>query len=122
MPVSPIVMDPAIVPNPTDFLGFRHYELRQRPGESMRHQFATTSSDNLHFGHGKYSCPGRFFAANSIKMIMSRLLLEFDFKFPDNVTARPPNVELHEYCFPNPEAVVMFREKTSKLWTSKAEL
>ena len=119
MAVSPIVMDPAIVPSPTDFLGFRHYELRQLPGEGMRHQFATTSSTYLHFGHGKYSCPGRFFAANSIKMIISRLLLEYDFKFPDNAHTRPKIVELHEYCFPNPDANILFKQKKAKLWVAK---
>lgn len=119
MPVSPIVMDPAVVSNPTEFDGFRHYELRKLPGEHMHHQFATTSRDNLHFGHGKYSCPGRFFAANSIKMILSRLLLEFDFEFPGEGNTRPPNVELHEYVFPNPTASVLFRKKKIKLWTPK---
>ncbi|TVY48026.1 Cytochrome P450 monooxygenase [Lachnellula occidentalis] len=119
MPVSPLALDPAIIPNPTAFLGFRHYDLRQLPGQSTRHQFATTSSNNLHFGHGKYSRPGRFFAANSIKMVISRLLLEFDFKFPDDKMARPRNVEVHEYCFPDPDASVLFRGKKVKLWVSE---
>ncbi|KAF4636465.1 hypothetical protein G7Y89_g1617 [Cudoniella acicularis] len=115
VPVAPVVMDPSIVPNPTDFSGFRHYELRQRPREHMRHQFATTSRDNLHFGHGKYSCPGRFFASNTIKMILSRLLLDFDFKFPgDGELARPQNVALRKHVFLNPEARMLFREKKTK--------
>jgi cytochrome P450 len=113
MPIYPIVVDPSVTPSPMTFDGFRHYKLRQIPGEEHKHQFATTSNTNLHFGHGKFSCPGRFFAANSIKMIISNLLLKYDFRFPGE-GERPNNVHLHEYVFPDPEGVVQFRLKKRK--------
>jgi cytochrome P450 len=112
MPVYPIVTDAANVPNPMRFDGFRHYNNRLQPGESNRHQFATTSDKNLHFGHGKFSCPGRFFAANTIKMVISNLLLKYDFHLEGSATGsveRPENVRLHEYVFPNPEAKVSLK-------------
>lgn len=68
MPVASIVTDADYVGvDALVFNGFRHFEKRLEHGEQSKHQFATTSSDNLHFGHGKFSCPGRFFASNSIK-------------------------------------------------------
>ena len=83
MPIYPIAMDPATTPNPTLFDGFRHYRARALPGQFNRHQFATTSATNLHFGHGKFSCPGRFFAGNSVKMVLANLLLRYEFGFLD---------------------------------------
>lgn len=109
MPVWPIVMDPRVTPDADTFDGLRHYKSRQQPGETSHHQFATTSDNNLHFGHGKYACPGRFLAGNSIKMLLSNMLLHYDFKFPDDMQTRPLNVHLHEYVFPDPEARVEFR-------------
>jgi cytochrome P450 len=120
MPIYSIVVDSVNVPDPMTFDGFRHYNNRQKPGELNRHQFATTSNTNLHFGHGKFSCPGRFFAANSIKIVIANLLMEYDFKFDDVANhgpKRPDNIRLHEYVFPNPDAKVMFklREKLSMI-------
>ncbi|KAL1981482.1 hypothetical protein VTN96DRAFT_2511 [Rasamsonia emersonii] len=114
MPVYPIVVDPEVTPDPYTFDGFRHLRNRERPGESTRHQFATTSDNNLHFGHGKYSCPGRFLAGNSIKMILSNILLRYDFRFPGGSTERPRNVHLHEYVFPDPEAQIEFKLREEK--------
>lgn len=124
MPVYPIATDPEVVgPNPLEFDGFRHYRKRQleddpaapevdeksRNENRHRHQFATTSETNLHFGHGRYACPGRFLAGNTIKMILSNMLLRYDFRFPGGSTDRPDNVHLHEYVFPNPGACVEFK-------------
>jgi cytochrome P450 len=109
MPISPVILDPEVITEPEVFDGLRHYNKRQLPGESNRHQFATTSETNLHFGHGKYACPGRFFASSTVKLLISNILLRYDVKFPGDQKERPPNVCLHEYIFPNPEALVQFR-------------
>ncbi|KAI0850466.1 putative cytochrome P450 monooxygenase [Daldinia vernicosa] len=114
MPIAPVVLDPEVTPNPYTFDGLRHYHNRDKPGEAHKHQFATTSDDNLHFGHGKYSCPGRFLAGNSVKMIISNILLRYDLRYPEGVTTRPPNVCLHEYVFPNPEAEIEFMRRDEK--------
>lgn len=119
MSISPVVVDPEVTPDPYTFDGFRHYRNREQPGESTRHEFATTSSHNLHFGHGKYSCPGRFLAGNSVKILISNFLLRYDFRFPESLPERPPNVHLHEYVFPDPEALIEFKEREEKTqWVS----
>lgn len=115
MPIYPIVVDPAITPDPHTFDGFRHYRQRLLPGESNKHQFATTDGNNLHFGHRKFSCPGRFLASNTIKLILSHLLLGYEFKLMEG-EERPKNVHLHEYVFPDPTARVRIREKGDKGW------
>jgi cytochrome P450 len=107
---APILMDPAVVPDPEKFDPFRSYRKRLEPGEGNRHLFAMTDKDHLHFGHGKYSCPGRFFAINEIKMIMCRLLLEYDFAYPEN-QGRPVNMTADENIYPDPAAKLLIKRR-----------
>lgn len=39
-----------------------------------------TSPAHLGFGYDMYSCPGSFFAANEVKMILVYLLVSFDWE------------------------------------------
>lgn len=110
--IYPIQMEETKHQHAADFDGFRHYRKRLEPGEAYKHQFATTSNDNLHFGHGRYSCPGRFFASNTIKIIIGTFLMQYDVKLPPG-KPRPENWPMHEYVFPNPEAEVMIRKRKS---------
>ncbi|EXJ92197.1 hypothetical protein A1O3_00747 [Capronia epimyces CBS 606.96] len=41
-------------------------------------QFIATSPTYLGFGHGRHSCPGRFFAANELKLLVAYLLTRYD--------------------------------------------
>lgn len=115
MPIYPIVVNPAVTPDPYTFDGFRHYKLRLLPGESNKHQFATTDRNNLHFGHGKFSCPGRFLASNTVKLVLSHFLLGYELKLLEG-EGRPRNVHLHEYVFPDPEAKILIKERADKAW------
>ncbi|KAL2017089.1 hypothetical protein VTK56DRAFT_2612 [Thermocarpiscus australiensis] len=85
------------------------YRNRQRPGESNKHQYTTTSENNLHFGHGKIVCPGRFFADHSIKMIVSNILLRYHLRFPGGSTQRPPNSSMYGVVIPDLGACVEFK-------------
>jgi cytochrome P450 len=105
-----ILHDPSVIPSPEVFDGFRFYKARQKPEEHNRHQFATTDASNLHFGHGKYSYPGRFFASNEIKMILAIMLLKYDMRFADG-QVRPKNMTAHEYIFLDPDGVILLRER-----------
>ena len=50
------------------------------------------AKENLNFGFGRNACPGRFFAANEIKLILARILLDFDLMMPDGRTKRYENI------------------------------
>lgn len=41
-------------------------------------QFIATSPTYLGFGHGQHACPGRFFAANELKLLLAYLLTHYD--------------------------------------------
>jgi cytochrome P450 len=109
LPVVPIAVA-SVGPDPESFDGFRHYRHRQQPGHANLHQFAMTDKENMHFGHGRYACPGRFFATHSIKILIAQFLLKYNMKFPEG-SGRPANVGAHEYVFPDPKAHILVRER-----------
>ncbi|KAK3384415.1 cytochrome P450 [Lasiosphaeria ovina] len=53
------------------------------PAEALRVQrlgMVTTSDEFLAFSHGRHACPGRFFVAHELKMILAYLLENYDIK------------------------------------------
>lgn len=62
----------------------------RRSMEDPKHPKMTDiSPDFLNFGLGRGECPGRFFTSNLLKLMLSRLLLDYDF---DRLEQRPENV------------------------------
>lgn len=112
MPVTAIQNDEVHTSSPEVFDGYRYLKMRQRENEGHLHQFATTEPTNLNFGHGKYACPGRFFAALEIKNILVRLIMDYDFKLMNDV--RPVNLVAHEFIFPNPDAEFMVKRRPAE--------
>ncbi|KAF8583917.1 cytochrome P450 [Ramaria rubella] len=92
------------------FNGFRFSDMREGEGEGLKNQLTATSSEFIAFGHGKQACPGRFFAANELKVMMTHLLLSYDIKM-ENEGVRPKNQWLAIGCRPNPKAEVLFRKR-----------
>ncbi|KAF2198223.1 cytochrome P450 monooxygenase-like protein [Delitschia confertaspora ATCC 74209] len=113
MPVNAIQNHPSITPNPEKFDPLRYYKLRQREGEGHLHQFATTEPNILNFGHGKWACPGRFFASLEIKNILVRLIMDYDWKLPEG-EGRPKNLTAHEFIFPNQKATLHMKRRAKE--------
>ncbi|KAF9630322.1 P450 monooxygenase [Lasiodiplodia theobromae] len=99
--------DGDVFKNPHEFNGRRFLDLRAQPGQVNRWQFVTTSPEYLSFGHGKHSCPGRFFASNEIKIALAHLLMKYDWK----VSGAPPKSLLESRFLPDPKAVVACRKR-----------
>ncbi|KAH7350325.1 cytochrome P450 [Pyrenochaeta sp. MPI-SDFR-AT-0127] len=95
---------PETYPNPNEFVVDRFLEKREsgEPGASSKWQFITTSREHMGFGHGRQSCPGRFFANNEIKVAMVHLLMRYDWAYtdhgrlPDQVVSIIPRVPLEQ--------------------------
>lgn len=68
-------------PEPHKFDAHRFLNMRSKPGEENRHQFVTPTADHMSFGYGVHACPGRFFAANEIKILLCFFLLKYDFRY-----------------------------------------
>ncbi|KAH8172384.1 cytochrome p450 domain-containing protein [Sarocladium implicatum] len=73
-----INQDPAIYEKPAEFCPFRFSDLREKKGNELKFQHASTGLDNINFGHGLWACPGRFFASAQIKVVLAHLLMHYD--------------------------------------------
>lgn len=74
--------DPEVFDEPEKWDGYRFYNMRQQPGQEHLAQLVSTSPDHLAFGHGLHACPGRFFAANEIKITLVFLIMRYDWQLP----------------------------------------
>ncbi|KAL9624335.1 MAG: hypothetical protein Q9160_001582 [Pyrenula sp. 1 TL-2023] len=110
VPAREISRDPDIYPDPDVFDGYRYLKLREKPGMENRHQFVSTGIDNLNFGYGTHACPGRFFANNELKVILTYLLQHYDLKMPDG-EGRPGNVYTPGGLQPDTTKTLLMRKR-----------
>ncbi|KAI4098309.1 MAG: hypothetical protein L6R37_006539 [Teloschistes peruensis] len=114
---GPISASGSIHESPATFDGFRFHRIRSGPGGSAQsHQFVSTGLENMTFGHGRFACPGRFFASNESKIILALLLLKYDIRFDDRGEKsaegrRPKNLVFADACYPDPDVKVMFKRR-----------
>ncbi|KAH8651174.1 cytochrome P450 [Xylariales sp. PMI_506] len=111
--------DSAIFEQPEVFDPLRFYKLRKakeegitgaKAAEIVAHsQFVSVSRSSLTFGFGRHACPGRFFAANEIKMILSTALLHYEVKMPDGINKRHENITRAQAMVPDPKKTIMIR-------------
>ncbi|KAI1811306.1 cytochrome P450 monooxygenase-like protein [Poronia punctata] len=96
-----------------EFDGLRHYRRRTRPDagatDHARHQFVASHEQSLFFGYGRHACPGRFFAAQEMKMLLVRLILDYDFKNADGSKERYPNIEIGPLIVPDEHKNLLFK-------------
>lgn len=72
--------DKSVYTNPDNYDGYRFLKLAESPDTEKMSHFVSTSPQHLAFGHGMHACPGRFFAANELKIALTHILLKYDFK------------------------------------------
>lgn len=84
-------LDDAFFPNAGSFDGYRFLKLREQPGQDSKYQLASTSAEHLGFGLGVHACPGRFYAANTMKLMLAHFVMKYDWRFVDeNPQIRAP--------------------------------
>lgn len=101
-PNAPVCGDAEIFEDPHVFDPLRFYKVRQakdaananskRSDMVASSQLVGSSALSLTWGYGRHACPGRFFAANEIKMITGKVLMQYEIKLPDGVTERYPDL------------------------------
>lgn len=111
-PVRAMYDDPELLENPEVFDGYRWSKLRQQENQQNSHQFVSTSSSSLLFGHGNHACPGRFFAANEIQIMLVSILLRYDFKYLEGET-RPGNWNLAEMVMQDKNKLLLFKKRAN---------
>ncbi|KAI0599020.1 cytochrome P450 [Biscogniauxia sp. FL1348] len=68
---------------------YRFLALRAEPSRENAALLVATSAGHLGFGHGDHSCPGRFFAANEIKIALCHLLVKYDWQLAPGTSTQP---------------------------------
>ncbi|CVL02157.1 gibberellin cluster-C20-oxidase [Fusarium mangiferae] len=81
--------DPKIYENPDVYNPYRFYDMRSEAGKDHGAQLVSTGSNHMGFGHGQHSCPGRFFAANEIKVALCHILVKYDWKLCPDTETKP---------------------------------
>lgn len=111
IPVQAVHRNPNVYVDPNTYRPFRFADSRSAPpaatepttataGEEKPLNLApglkpsamtypTTSPSFLTFSHGRHACPGRFFAANELRLLMAYIVQNYDFEMLDAQPDRP---------------------------------
>uniref|UniRef100_D8Q876 Cytochrome P450 n=1 Tax=Schizophyllum commune (strain H4-8 / FGSC 9210) TaxID=578458 RepID=D8Q876_SCHCM len=93
-------------------------ESRESGLREKEDELVYTSATDLGFGHGRTACPGRFFAAMQMKMMMAHLVYHYEITFAPGgapgSTRRPGNKWFAGHCIPDPGAKLYFRRLADK--------
>lgn len=86
----------------------------EKAAEAMRGLklgMVTTSDQHLAFGHGRHACPGRFFVAHELKMIIAYLLANYDIKPLDE---KPKSLWIGQTIIPPLSVKVQVRRRSAR--------
>ena len=75
--------------------------------DSKKYDIVATSPKFLPFGCGRHACPGHYFAACKLKIMLAHTVLNYDVKM-ENDGVRPADVWLASSCIPDLKGKVMF--------------
>ncbi|KAM7201775.1 ent-kaurene oxidase [Naviculisporaceae sp. PSN 640] len=113
VPAYTAFRSPELYDNPEEFQPFRFVQQRvdeKKPATSKG--FASTGLDYLAFGHGKTACPGRFFVANELKLVLAYVLLNYDIEPAVEGMERPENKWYGISMIPDLNATVRIRRRS----------
>lgn len=111
-PQAGISADERYFPEPEKFDALRFYKMRQESDEaSNRWQFTSLNDTSINFGAGKHACPGRFFANNSIKLILAHFLINYDIRLKKG-EERPKAMSVVMTKAPSPNAELEFKRRS----------
>ncbi|KAI0201193.1 cytochrome P450 [Astrocystis sublimbata] len=106
-------LDADVYENPEEFDGARFMRLRETPDKSNQAHLVATSTESLGFGHGLHACPGRFFAANELKIALMHLLLKYDIKAHEGFVPRV--IELGFDLRVDPKTTILVRRRKAEI-------
>jgi cytochrome P450 len=111
VPANALSHDAGLFPEPEKFDGLRFYKMRLRsPADANRHQLTTLDNTAMYFGGGRHGCPGRGFVSVEAKMIISALVLKYDFKLKDG-DITPRDFLYHGLLNVNPAKELLIRDR-----------
>ena len=113
-PAYAVMHDEAIYEDAEAFRPFRFAERRRDDDDEgsyvkkARQAWATTSLEYTAFGHGRHSCPGRFFASSELKLMLAYILMNYEFEM---LETRPKNAWFGMNRLPPMKATLRIRRR-----------
>lgn len=105
--------DGSVYEDPARFDPYRFVRWRGDPERENIAHLVSTSALHLGFGHGAHACPGRFFAANEVKIALAHLLMKYDWKLPEGHD--PQDINMGSGFVVNPELRLLVRRRGEEL-------
>ncbi|KAK3381511.1 cytochrome P450 [Podospora didyma] len=108
---NPDVYDPLRFSRIREEYKARPQEEKRDPAEALRVQrlgMVTTSDEFLPFSHGRHACPGRFFVAHELKMILAYLLQNYEIK---PIAERPKPLWIGQTIIPPVQVNIEIRRR-----------
>ncbi|PFH59822.1 hypothetical protein XA68_11840 [Ophiocordyceps unilateralis] len=105
--------DELLYEDPLVYHPLRYAHMRERggDGDGAKPQtlgMVSTSDRHLAFGHGRHACPGRFFVAHELKLIIAHLVRNYDFQ---PISQRPSSRWIGAIVVPPLGACIQVRRK-----------
>ncbi|KAF9038680.1 cytochrome P450 [Panaeolus papilionaceus] len=116
IPVMPSHLNNAVYKDAHIFDPLRFIKLKAEeddPHKAKKYDMITTSTDFLTFGHGRHACPGRFFAAAELKLMLAYFVLHYDIKL-EKEGVRPKDFCIYTARMVRPTAKALFRKREAK--------
>jgi cytochrome P450 len=130
-PALAIHHDPENYTDAGRFDGFRFARYRQKQGDSHRWLASTIDPKFLQyvsllnkmnsnmltfrnrFGYGNHACPGRFYAIRKIKLVLGKLLMDYEFQWatPRSINSRPEDLAIEAQLMVAPDTEVLIRSR-----------
>ncbi|PPQ77162.1 hypothetical protein CVT25_010790, partial [Psilocybe cyanescens] len=99
--------DEGLYPDAYAFDGFRFVP---KAGSGASQPLVATPTLEYHgFGHGRSTCPGRFFAVTELKTMLAHIVTNYDIKLEQD--EYPPKMVVEANSIPNMSAKIMFRKR-----------
>ncbi|KAF1933736.1 cytochrome P450 [Didymella exigua CBS 183.55] len=116
VPALPVHRDPNTYHNPNSFDPLRFLRRTGKDSQQQNNKESTVRSTNtvdtslifLPFGHGRHGCPGRFFAANEIKLLLAYIAMNYDI---EPLRIRPEPIAFGSIMTPSPNISIKIRRK-----------
>ncbi|KAL3584586.1 hypothetical protein FPOAC2_14366 [Fusarium poae] len=107
--------------NGDKFDGYRYLRMREasEQDKNAHPHLVSPSVDHLGFGYGNHACPGRFFAANELKIALCHMLLKYDWKLADGVVPKASAFGMMQTA--DSQAKLLIRRRTEELDIDAAE-
>ncbi|KAJ5363930.1 cytochrome P450 [Penicillium cataractarum] len=109
-PLDSVLFDEKFYPHAHEFDGYQFYRLGQQTGKPQDFRFVATNTKYLQFGDGRHTCPGRYMAADEIRLMLGHILLHYEITTKNN-EGRPKNWFFKKILFPDMKGLVVLKPR-----------